>query len=262
LTGSLYFSIIRERGEKMERKISIFIQIFFSFLLFIMVNTGKAYSLKVGEKLTYRVTLGGFYVGEGLLQIKQITQIKGNPVYHFISRTKSSELVSLFYPLDDKMESFADIETLYPHQLIIHYQEGYLRKNKIIVDINLKKGTALIEEKEGKKREWKKEFSLPLFDTVSLTYWLRLQNLEVGKVFSLSLIEGSKVRKIKVKVIKEEKISILKDTYSALLCSEIDLNNETKNVHIWFSTTDEHLPLKLQTKISLGTLTSRLIDKG
>ena len=142
----------------MKRKILIFIQIFFSFLLFIMVDTGKAYSLKVGEKLTYRVTLGGFYVGKGLLQIKQITQIKGKPVYHFISKTKSSDPVSLFYPLDDKMESFADTETLYPHQLIIHYQEGYLRKNKIVVDINLKKGTTLIEEKTMEKRIFTSSF--------------------------------------------------------------------------------------------------------
>ncbi|MEA1965240.1 MAG: DUF3108 domain-containing protein [Candidatus Aerophobetes bacterium] len=245
----------------MERKISIFIQIFFSFLLLIMVDSGEAYSLKVGEKLTYRVTLGGFHVGKGLLQIKQITQIKGEPVYHFISRTKSSEFISLFYPLDDKMESFADIETLYPHQLIIHYREGYLRKNKIVVDINLKKGTALTEEKEGEKRKWKKEFSLPLFDTVSLIYWLRLQNLEVGEVFSLSLIEGSKVRKIKVKVIKEEEISISNKRYPALLCSEIDSNNKAKKTGIWFSTTNEHIPLKLQIKISLGTLTLYLINK-
>ncbi|MCD6473003.1 DUF3108 domain-containing protein [Candidatus Aerophobetes bacterium] len=245
----------------MKRRIPIFIQIFLFFLLFIIVGKGNAYSIKVGEKLIYRATLGGFYIGKGLLQIKQITQIKGKSVYHFISETKSSDFVSLLYPLDDRMESFADVETLYSHQLIIYYQEGYLRKNKIVVDIDLEKGTALTEEKEGKKRKWKKEFSLPLFDTVSLIYWLRLQKLEVGKVFSFSLIEGSKVRKIKIKVIKEEKISILEDTYSAILCSEIDSNNKAKNRDIWFSTTDEHLPLKLQTKISLGTLTLHLINK-
>lgn len=235
------------------------------FLLFFPLAIGspklKVYPFQVGEKLIYTVKFLGISVGEQTLEVKDIVKINGHFAYHLSWRIRTSGWADLFYPLDDRRESFIDIDTLYPHKITIYYQERGNVLRDWIVEIDQESGVALISKKNEQKET--RLLSSPAFDIPSLIYWLRTQKLAVGEVFSFFLLEDSHLetydekigRKVWVKVVKKEEVRIRNLTYSTFLCSEVD----SDKIKVWFSVDKGHLPVKIEIGTGLGALTAYLI---
>jgi len=248
---SLWYLNVRMKKKEAKWIALIFFLFFFSVIGCVGL---KASPFKVGEKLTYRVKLFGIPVGEKTLEVKDIVQIDGRSTYFLYSKVKTSGLADLFFPLDDEMKSFADVDTLYPCQINIHFQQGDLPAKDLVIQIDQKAGVARIEDR-GKKQEWEKELSGPTLDTISLIYWLRTQDLQVGKMFSLFLLEDSSLRDLKIEVVKKERINVAKENYSTFLCSEVGSNK----IKVWFSEDKSHLPVRIEVATDVGVLSAYLI---
>ncbi|MFQ5835885.1 MAG: DUF3108 domain-containing protein [bacterium] len=229
--------------------------VFYFFLLLVAAGKGeKIQPFKPGEKLTYRVKIFGLPVGEETLEIKDAVQIDGYLTYPLFWRVRIIDPFSLLYHFDYTIESFVDVNTLYPRLVRFHFEEGSRIKDREI-RLDQAEGIALIKDWRG---EFKREFSVPAMDTVSLIYWLRAQDLRVGKSFSLSLIEGRNPRKIEIKVLRKEEVTTYSGNYSAFLCSEVA--SDKTEVKLWISDDERHLPVKFQAETSIGTLTAYLVS--
>lgn len=229
-----------------------------SLLIFFVVAaviTIEAHPFNIGERLSYKVIFLGFVIGKETLEVKDIVEVNGYPTYHFISTVKTVGLASLFYHFNERIESFADINTLYPHRSVIHSQEGAVENKKVWIEVNLKERIAVIENKKI-NYTWRKKFSLPILEAVSLTYWLRAQDLKVGKKFSASFIEANNIRKLEVKVLTREEVHTSAGSFSTFMCSELG-STERK---MWFSDDKRHLPVKLQVETSFGVITACLSE--
>jgi hypothetical protein len=247
--------ICHQGDEVKGRKLVRIGLVFYFFLLLVTPGRGeKIQPFKSGEKLTYRVKIFGLPVGEETLEIKDVVSIDGQLTYPLFWRVRIVDPFSLLYHFDDTIESFVDVETLYPRLVRFHFEEGSRIKDRE-VQLDQINGIALIKDWKG---EFKREFSLPAMDTVSLIYWLRAQDLRVGKSFSLSLIEGRNPRKVEVKVLEKEKVITYHGDYSAFLCSEVA--SDKTEVKLWISDDERHLPVKFQAETSVGTLTASLTD--
>ncbi len=205
---------------------------------------------KIGEKLTYTVKLFLFSVGEQILEVKEITQINGQLTYHLCSRVKTSGWADLLFSYNHRLESFVDVDTLYPYQVRSYVQEGDSPPKDVIVQIDQKKGVASIENRATEKK-WERKLSTTTLDITSLIYWLRNQELKVGQIFSFLLLEDTSLRPIKIEVVKKEKVG----NHLAFLCSEVG----SGKIKIWFSADKNRLPLRIETDITVGTLTSKLV---
>jgi len=235
------------------------------FILFFPLVIGcpelKAYPFQMGEKLIYTVKFLGISVGEQTLEVKDIVKINGHFAYHLFWRVKTLGWTDLLFAFDERRESFMDIDTLYPHKITIYYEErGNLRKDWII-EIDQESGVALIRNRENEQKKTRL-LSSPAFDIPSLIYWLRTQEMEVGKIFSLFLLEDSYLetydekigRKVRVKVVKKEEVRIHNLTYLTFLCSEVG----SDKIKVWFSVDEGHLPIKIEIGTDLGALTAYL----
>lgn len=240
---------------------SIALIFFLFFPLVIGCPELRAYPFQMGEKLIYTVKFLGISVAEQTLEVKDIVRINGHFAYHLFWRIKNLDWTDSFFSLDERRESFIDIDTLYPHKITIHYEErGNLRKDWII-EIDQESGVALIRNKENEQEETRL-LSSPAFDIPSLIYWLRTQEMEVGEIFSLFLLEDSHLetydekigRKVRVKVVKKEEVRIHNLTYLAFLCSEVG----SDKIKVWFSVDEGHLPIKIEIGTDLGALTAYL----
>ncbi len=205
---------------------------------------------KIGEKLTYTVKLFLFSVGEQILEVKEITQINGQPTYHLYLRVRTSGWADLLFSYNHRLESFVDVDTLYPYQVKSYVQEGDSPPKDVIVQIDQKKDIASIENRATEKK-WEIKLSTTPLDITSLIYWLRNQELKVGQIFSFLLLEDTSLRPIKIEVVKKEKVG----NDLAFLCSEVG----SGKIKIWFSADKNHLPLRIETDITVGTLTSKLV---
>ena len=244
------------------------------FLLFFVISSGRvgAYSFKVGEKLIYTVKWSGTSlllkvlpetVGKLVLEVKEkLTQTNGY-LFSWELRTVGF-FPSLLFPIDERRESYVDIDTFCPYKVTIYYKEGkYLLKDWVI-EIDQKTGEALIRDKKNGQEETRL-LSLPVFDIPSLIYWLRTQELEGGEVFSLFLLEDERLRdwkekverKIQIKVTRKEEIDICDEPCLTFLCEEVGLGK----IKVWFSADERYLPVKIEYDIG-GTVITACLDKG
>ncbi|MFQ6067596.1 MAG: DUF3108 domain-containing protein [bacterium] len=227
---------------------------YFSLVLVAAGRGEKTQPFEPGEKLTYRVKFFGLPVGEQILEIKDTVTINDCLTYYLFSRVRTTNPISLLWHFDRQIESFVDVKTLYPLRVTIHSEEGSRIKDRE-VQLDQVAGVALIKDWRG---EFKRGFSLPAVDIVSLIYWVRAQDLQVGKSFSLSYIEGRNPRKIEIKVLGKEEVTTYSGNYSAFLCSEVA--SDKMEVKLWISDDERRLPVKFQAPTSIGTLTAYLTN--
>ncbi|MCK4419600.1 DUF3108 domain-containing protein [Candidatus Aerophobetes bacterium] len=242
------------------------------FLLFFVISSGRvgAYSFKVGEKLIYTVKWSGTSlllkvlpetVGKLVLEVKEkLTQTNGY-LFSWELRTVGF-FPSLLFPIDERRESYVDIDTFCPYKVTIYYKEGkYLLKDWVI-EIDQKTGEALIRDKKNGQEETRL-LSLPVFDIPSLIYWLRTQELEVGNVFPpFFLLEDERLkgwkekveREVRIKVTRKEEIDIYDEPCLTFLCKEVGLGK----IKVWFSADERYLPVKIEVDVGEGTLIASL----
>jgi hypothetical protein len=233
----------------MKKKLAKRIALILLFFAIACMEVG-AHPFKVGEKLTYTVKFFLLPVGRQILEVKEIAQINGQLTYHLYSSVKPLGLAGFFLPRDYILESFVDVDTLYPCQIKSYAQGEDSPLKDIIVQIDQKKGIASMEDRVIEKK-WEKKLSTTTLDITSLIYWLRNQELKVGQIFSFLLLEDTSLRSIKIEVVKKEKVG----NHLAFLCSEVG----SDKIKIWFSADKNRLPIKIETGIATGVvLTSKL----
>jgi len=236
------------------KKKKVIIACLFLFFVVMVGSVAQAYPFKVGEKLTYEIKFFGFVIGEETLEVKDIVQVNGHSTYLFVSTIKTVGFASLFYHFDEKIKSFVDIDTLYLRRLITHSDEGTDRSEEIRIDVNLEQGVVVIEKKP-QNHTWRKKFSLPILDGVSLIYWLRAHDLKVGKKFFVSsFIEDDGMRKLEIEVLRKEEVHTFSDSFSTFLCSEVASTGR----RMWFSDDERCIPIKIQAEASFGVITAYL----
>ena len=85
-----------------------------------------------GEELTYAVYYMGFQGGTVTMHIRNGGTHEGRPVYKLLNRAQSQQPVTSFFPVDDRIESFIDAESLAPLQLVFHKREGKKRTDSSV----------------------------------------------------------------------------------------------------------------------------------
>lgn len=247
------------------------------FLLFFVISSGRveAYPFKLGEKLIYTIKWSGApllvkvlpgTVGKLVLEVEEeLTQTNGQPAYLFSWKLGTTGIYSLLFSLNERRESYVDIDTFCSYKVTIYYKEGKDLLKDWVIEIDQKTGKALIRDKKSGQEETRL-LSLPVFDIPSLIYWLRTQELEVGNVFSLFLLEDVKTEtgkeeikeeKVQIKVVRKEEIYIGDKPYLTFLCKEVG----SGKIKVWFSVDKRYLPVKIEVDVGEGAFIASL-DKG
>jgi len=242
----------------MQASYRLILALFLVFFLSLSTLPGETVSIKPGEKLIYRLKLFNFPIGRQEFKIEKSIQLKGYSIYPLSSQIKTSEFVSKFFRLDDRIESFVEIDTFFPRWVTIDYREGRNYRN-FEIEVNTEQGKVFIESKvEEKMWERKLDKYVPLrpLDPLSLIYWLRTQHLKVGKIIPVLLLDCENLEKIEIEITKKEKVETYAGTFEAFLCS---YQGKT-NIKVWFSVDEAYLPVQMWVETAIGTLIASLVD--
>ena len=143
-------------------------------------------SLTVGERLTFHGQWMGIPIGHGWIEVKELMEVAGHPVYHIEAQGHSNAILSAFYPIHDVVHSYVEAQTLRPLRFEKHQREGRYRADEIVT-FDYASGTALYQSLLNGSV---KEIPLPskFQDLISALYWFRLQPLPAP-----SLIQGGQL---------------------------------------------------------------------
>jgi len=252
-----------------------------------------AASLNISEKLVYDLTWAGIKAGTASLEL-----INDEDKIKIISTACSAKVISVFYKVDDRVEStlaknennppesphsplwkrdnppkspfskggkggFSG-ESLFigkPANYRLKLREGKHRKDKeVIFDPNNSKATYIDHLKNERKN-----FDVPdfVFDPLSGFYYLRTLRLEVGKSVYVTIFDSKKVWNVEVQVLRREKITLPIGAFDTIVIKPLMKSEgifyRKGDIIIWLTDDMKRIPVMVQTKVKIGHITATLV---
>jgi hypothetical protein len=218
-----------------------------------------AFSFRVPERLLYDVTWTGIKAGEASLEL---TDGDGLVI---TSTAKSAKWVSLFYTVDNRVESrlSGDAYTKglgQPVRYRISLREGKKKRNKEVIFDHARKTASCIDHLRDEKKEC--ELPSPAFDPLSSFYFLRTLPLEVGKSVYISVFDNRKVWNVEVQVLGKERVGVPAGEFNTIVVKPLMKSEgifyRKGELVIWLTDDEKRIPVKVKTKARLGSVIAQL----
>ena len=223
--------------------------------------SGRNTSFRDDEKLTFRVyyNVSFVWINAGNAHFTTNSEeMSSRKVYHITGDGKTAKSY-VFYKVNDKYETYIDKETMLPLRFVRNVNEGGFKINQDVT-FNHKKEQAISN---------KKTFSIPRCtqDVLSAIYFARNINYskyKPGDKIPFNMFLDDKVYNLYIKYIGKEKITTKMGTYNSIkiapLLIEGTIFKGGEKMTIWVSDDENHLPLRVDSPILVGSIKVDLID--
>ncbi|MBI5198796.1 MAG: DUF3108 domain-containing protein [Nitrospirae bacterium] len=220
----------------------------------------EAKPFKIGERLIFELTWFGIKAGWATLEVKEKVNYDGREIIRIISTAQSNKFVSVFYPVDDRTETFLDPLEKHPHRFIIKQREGNYRSDKeIVFDQEMAKAVFI---KDGKSQTFK--VSPKVQDALSSFYYLRTLDLKVGNTVYIKIFDNGKNYDAEVQVLRKERIDTPAGSFNTI-CVKPRLQTEgifqrKGDIYIWLTDDDRKMPVMMRSSVKIGPVKATLIQ--
>jgi hypothetical protein len=217
-----------------------------------------------GERLTYDVTWSIFHAGIVSATLQSDGQgPKDN--YSVVTTAHSQGFVSLLFNVQNEFRSFFDPRSLCSERISKKINEGRRHKETEILFDSRRKQAILYERDLNKPQEPPKhaENDIPdcVEDVVTAFYYVRSQDIQIGKPLHLPVNDGSKTYDVTLDVQAREALQTPLGYRSAIRVEPRVFSGLFKRkgrMLVWFSDDDQRLPLRIQFMIAVGPITATL----
>ena len=221
------------------------------------------YPFKPGERLTFVLRWGFIHAGEAVLEVQPMSEVGGQPVYHFVMTARSNNFIDNFYKVRDRIDAYADAGMQHSVHFAKKQREGNYKRD-VVVTFDWTEKQAQYANK-GKKDD---PISLMpgSFDPLSAFYFIRSMEMQPGSKISQPITDGRKNVVGEAKVIKRETINVGGQPYDTFLIVP-DLKHvggvfkESKNakMQIWVTADHRRIPVRLKSKVVVGSFVGELV---
>lgn len=214
-------------------------------------------AFKEGEKLTFDVKYGFVTAGVAEMEIPRKTKISGRDAYHVTFKVNTVPSFDMFFKVRDRYETYIDSEGLFPWRFEQHIREGGYSRDF----------SAFFDQRRGKAKTTEGSFEIPKYvnDILSAFYITRVNDffkMNIGDKISLENFYKDKVYPLDVVYRGKERISVGAGTFDCIivepLVQEGGLFKSEGNIIIWLSDDELKIPVKVKTKVVIGSIDSEL----
>ena len=211
----------------------------------------------VGEKLTFDVRYGFVTAGIAIMEIPKMKRIAGRDVYHITFKVNTLPSFDPFYKVRDRYETYLDKDGLFPWRFEQHIREGGYSRDF----------AAFFDQRRGIAKTSEGSYNIPKYvnDIVSAFYLVRtfdFTGLKKGDKFHLKNFYKDKVYPLDVVYHGKETIQTEAGTFDCIivepLVEEGGLFKSEGNIIIWLSDDELKIPVKVKTKVLIGSIDAEL----
>ncbi len=220
-------------------------------------RTIKNNAFKVGEKLTFDVKYGFVTAGVAEFSIPKITRLAGREVYNVLFRVNSVPAFDAFYKVRDRYETYIDVEGIFPWRFEQHIREGKYSRDF----------SAFFDHRKGVAKTSEGTHEIPLYvnDIVSAFYYARTldySQMKEGDKILLQNFYKDKVYPLEVVFRGRERVNVAAGTFDSIILEPIvvegGLFKSEGNIVVWLSDDDLKIPVKVKTKVLVGSIDAEL----
>ncbi|MBK8551925.1 MAG: DUF3108 domain-containing protein [Ignavibacteria bacterium] len=226
-------------------------------------------AFKPGEKLTFEINYGFVTAGEAVMEIDPVFQtMNGRKCYDIRFTVNSTSSFDWVYKVKDFYRTYVDVEGLFPWRFEQHIKEGnYQRDFEAIFDQENHKAKTYTGEKDPKKFEG--EFDIPEYtqDAMSAFYYYRTfdySSMKVGDITTVQNFYKDKTYPLQVKYLGKETIEVPAGEFRCVkvepLVQEGGLFKSEGSIVVWMTDDDRKMPVKVKTKVVIGSIDADLSD--
>ncbi len=212
-----------------------------------------------GEQLVYSIGWYNVVGGTATLDVDEVEH-QGVPVYRVRSLAKSNEFVSVFFPVEDRIESLIDRDTLSALRLDVKQRQGKRRRDRVTEFDQVNHIATVV--KNGQQ----KMFEIPpsVQDSLSCLYYFRsLPPIRVGETVTIDVHESNKNWRLGIVAQKRERIKTEAGEFMTIRTkAKVEFEGvflERGDVYVWFTDDERRLPVRMDSKIKVGRISAKLI---
>ncbi len=249
----------------------LFLPIFLLFFVHALFADGdelrqmQNHAFERGELLEYRVFYDSWVTswltaGTGKVHVTDDNiQFNGRDTYHMVIEGRSHGLFNWFFKVRDRFESFVDEDALVPWKFIRRTREGDFVKDD---DVYFDQFNHTV-----KSRTIERSIPANTQDIVSAFYVMRnlsVDSLELNDELSVKFFLDDSVYTSRIIYLGREEVKVKAGKFKALAfkpkMARGEVFDEEYPMTIWVSDDKNHIPLKLQSEVIIGSITIELTN--
>lgn len=211
-----------------------------------------------GEYLEYEVGYQFITAGKAAFKVapEPITY-NGAQSYDISFQVASLESLDWLYKVRDMYRTVIDVHGIFPWRFEQHIREGNYSRD---FEADLNQRTHIAKTTEG-------QFPITPYvhDIVSAFYYLRtmnLQSMNKGDTIQLKNFYGKKVYDLTVRVLGRQTVEVKAGTFKCVVIEPLvtagGLFKSEGKILIWMSDDERKIPVKVSTKILIGSIDAEL----
>jgi hypothetical protein len=223
------------------------------FQLRVLENT--AYG--VGERLVFDVNYGLITAGEAIIHVSRYDSIAGRKCFRVEFAVNSLPSFSWIYRVEDRYLTFIDVETLAPWRFEQHIREGSYKRD-FVAEFDQRKNVAVTTDSVYQVPEY-------VHDIMSAFFFARTVDFSAfgpGDSFPLQNFYKDKTHELHVKFLGRQELEVGAGTFRTIvvepLIREGGLFKSEGRVVVWLSDDERKIPIRVNTKVIIGSIDSEL----
>jgi hypothetical protein len=226
-----------------------------------------------GEKLKFGLRWGFIPAGEAVLEVLPIETFKGQEVYHFVMEVRTNAFIDTFYRYRSRIDAYADVNMTRSIFYNSRTEAGRsVKETQVHFDWDKNEAfyyrikTRTGSEPEISERRRYTDLLPGSFDPLSVFYYTRHLRFDQSCPLERPVTDGKKCVVASAAVLKREQVSINGKDYDTLVIQP-DLKHvegvfeksENARILIWLTADEFRIPVKLKSKIIVGSFTGELV---
>lgn len=229
--------------------------------LFLALATPALAVFSVPERLVFDISWSGISAGTA---VQEVTRTPAGIT--ITSTARSADWLSLFYRVNDRIEAVmgeGKDGLLFgpPRTYRENIHEGHTRFRKDVTFDHAGRVATIVDLLAGRTT------TLPItpitFDSLSCFYYARLHRLEPGTTFYIDIFDGKKLHNTEVRVLRRETLTTDLGTFRTIVIMPVlktkGIFSKEGDVYIWLTDDDRRIPLKMRSKVKIGSITATVI---
>lgn len=233
-------------------------------ILTVLVSANSfSQAFEEGEKLKFRLSYSKFLTaGYATMDVRKATK-NGKGSFHVVGKGKTTGMISWFFKVKDRYETFIYKDNLLPYHFKRKIDEGGYTKDKEIF-FDQENNSALVL---NHKKNTSKTYAAPsnVQDLLSALYYMRNQDISdftVGKEIKLKLFFDEETISMKLRFLGRETIKTKFGKIKAAKFRPIvqagRVFKEKESVTVWVSDDENKIPLRIKASLAVGSLRADL----
>jgi len=214
-------------------------------------------ALVVGEELIFSVRFGVIRAGRATMSIAGTRFVGRDSCYHIVTTAASNDLVSTFFHVRDRVESFVDTQTLLPTRYEKHLREGEYKAD-VVVEMDQRNNVAIYDDGQIF------EMHPGSHDVLSAFYKVRAVELVPGQSFDLESHVDRKNYPIRVIVHGRERVEVPAGEFDCLVVEPVlrgeGLFKHQGRLMIWLTDDGRRIPVQVKSELPVGAISILLTE--